>query len=160
MQSYEYKVVPAPKKGLRGKGVRSSEDKFANALQGLMNELGEQGWEYQRTDTLPLTERKGLSGKNTTYQNMMVFRRTLAAAKTQDVVIDAVPEPIAEPIVTKAPKVAAEPVTTPDPEIKARPITPNKPSSMPKISSDDQLGSSKRPTIEKALEGVRTGRDS
>ncbi len=74
---FEYKVVPAPTRGLKAKGVKSTSDRFANALQSLMNDLGTDGWEYQRTDTLPVEERQGLTGKTTTFQNMLVFRRTL-----------------------------------------------------------------------------------
>ena len=80
MPRYEYKVIPAPKKGLRAKGVRGTELRFANALQELMNEYGAQGWEYQRTDTLPCEERVGLTGKSTGFQNMLVFRRVIEAA--------------------------------------------------------------------------------
>jgi hypothetical protein len=82
MPRYEYKVVPAPKKGQRAKGVRGTEAKFANALQNLLNEYGADGWEYQRTDTLPCEERSGLRGKTTVFQNMLVFRRALAAGET------------------------------------------------------------------------------
>jgi hypothetical protein len=78
MLRYEYKVVPAPRKGQRGKGVKGTDGKFAFALQSLMNEQGLQGWEYQRTDTLPCEERVGLTGRTTTYQNLLVFRRALA----------------------------------------------------------------------------------
>lgn len=85
MPRFEYKVVPAPRKGLRGKGIRGTEDRFANALQGLMNEHGENGWEYQRTDTLPCEERTGLTGKTTAFQNMLVFRRTRVEAVENDI---------------------------------------------------------------------------
>ena len=74
---YEYKVLPAPKAGLKGKGIKSAEDRFANALATAMNTLGAEGWEYQRTDTLPASQREGLMGKATVFQNMMVFRREL-----------------------------------------------------------------------------------
>ena len=77
MSHYEYKVIPAPKKGLRAKGIKGTELRFANALQGVMNEQGALGWEYQRTDTLPCDERQGLTGKTTGFQNMLIFRRTL-----------------------------------------------------------------------------------
>lgn len=77
MPSFEYKVVPAPRKGQKSKGMRSTEDKFANALQVLMNEHGAKGWEYQRTDTLPCEERSGLTGKTTVFQNMLIFRRAI-----------------------------------------------------------------------------------
>lgn len=73
---FEYKVIPAPKKGKRGKGVRGAEGKFANALMLVMNELGAEGWEYLRTDTLPSEVRTGLTGRTTVFQNMLVFRRS------------------------------------------------------------------------------------
>ena len=75
MPRYEYKVVPAPTRGLKGKGIRGSEAKFANAIQTLMNDLGADGWEYLRADTLSLEERAGLTGTETSYKNMLVFRR-------------------------------------------------------------------------------------
>jgi hypothetical protein len=75
MPIYEYKVVPAPLKGQRGKGIKGTEAQFANALQILMNEHGAQGWEYQRSDTLPCEERSGLTRRKTTFKNMLVFRR-------------------------------------------------------------------------------------
>ncbi|MEL6571946.1 MAG: DUF4177 domain-containing protein [Pseudomonadota bacterium] len=77
---FEYSVVPAPKKGQKAKGVRSAEDRFANALETIMNAKGAEGWDYVRTDTLPAEERQGLTGTKTVYQNMMVFRRPLRVA--------------------------------------------------------------------------------
>ena len=77
MSQYEYKVVPAPKKGKRGKGVKGNDGKFANALELIMNEWAAKGWEYQRTDTLPSEERQGLTGRITVFQNMLIFRKTL-----------------------------------------------------------------------------------
>ena len=77
MPRYEYKVVPAPRKGQRSKGIRCTEGRFANVLQELMNQLGAEGWEYQRTDTLPCEERSGLTGKTTVFRNMLIFRRAL-----------------------------------------------------------------------------------
>lgn len=75
MPVYEYKVVPAPEKGRKGKGLKGPRERFANALESVMNELGAEGWEYIRADTLPCEERSGLTGSTTTYQNMLVFRR-------------------------------------------------------------------------------------
>lgn len=80
MPNYEYKVVPAPKKGLKAKGLKTTDARFANAMMVEMNELGAEGWEYQRSDTLPCEERTGLRGRNTTFLNMLVFRREIAAA--------------------------------------------------------------------------------
>ena len=78
MTHYEYRVVPAPKRGEKVRGVRAAEDRFAIALTNVMNAQAAEGWEYQRTETLPAEEREGLMGKATVFQNMMVFRRTRA----------------------------------------------------------------------------------
>jgi hypothetical protein len=50
MTGFEYKVIPAPLRGLKGKGIKGTPARFANALQLVMNDLGAQGWEYQRKD--------------------------------------------------------------------------------------------------------------
>jgi len=96
MPRFEYKVVPAPRKGLKAKGVKSPEERFAHALATLMNTEARDGWEYQRTDTLPMLERKGLTGSTTSYQNMVVFRRALseaAASLTPGTMIEATQPP-------------------------------------------------------------------
>jgi hypothetical protein len=80
MQCFEYKVVPAPRRGEKAKGAKTTEDRFAHVLTVMMNELGREGWEYVRADTLPCDERVGLTGSKTTYQNMLVFRRTAQVA--------------------------------------------------------------------------------
>ncbi|MDJ0826898.1 MAG: DUF4177 domain-containing protein [Rhodobacter sp.] len=79
MPRYEYKVVPAPKKPGKIKGVKGIENKFAAELATLMNTYGADGWEYQRTDTLPCEERQGFTGRTTTFQNMLIFRREISA---------------------------------------------------------------------------------
>ncbi|NDR56546.1 DUF4177 domain-containing protein [Aliiruegeria sabulilitoris] len=102
MAVYEYKVVPAPEKGLKGKGVKGPRERFANALQSVMNELGAEGWEYLRADTLPCEERSGLTGSTTTYQNMLVFRRVVAASEAPQ------PKALPAPEATPAAETAAE----------------------------------------------------
>lgn len=79
MSAFEYQVVPAPRKGKAGKGVKGAQSKFAFAITELMNEMGSQGWEYMRADTLPCEERQGLTSKTVKYHSMLVFRRSLAA---------------------------------------------------------------------------------
>ncbi len=101
--SYEYKVVPAPTRGLKAKGVKTAEDRFANALETAMNDLATDGWEYQRTDTLPCEQREGLMSKTTVYQNMLVFRRARPQAKA-----------VAAPIAVEQPaSVPADPPVVP-----------------------------------------------
>jgi hypothetical protein len=121
MTAYEYKVVPAPVKGQKARGVRGAEARFAYALQQVMNTLGADGWEYQRTDTLPSEERSGLASSTTTYRNVMVFRRArkddLSAFK---------PQLLEHPRTQKLPAPAPEPAVisaTSDVKIHA-PITP------------------------------------
>lgn len=75
MPRYEYKVVPAPSKGIKGKGVRGAEARFSFALQELMNGMAGYGWEYQRAETLPSVERSGIAGSTTEWRNVLVFRR-------------------------------------------------------------------------------------
>lgn len=75
MLRYEYKVVPAPAKGIKGKGVRGAEARFSFAIQELMNGMAGYGWEYQRAETLPSIERSGIAGSTTEWRNVLVFRR-------------------------------------------------------------------------------------
>lgn len=80
MQRFEFKVIPAPKRGEKARGVKTTEDRFALALTTLMNQLGAEGWDYVRADALPCEERVGLTGTKTTFQNMLVFRRVIAGS--------------------------------------------------------------------------------
>lgn len=84
MQRFEYKVIPAPKRGEKARGVRTTEDRFALALTTLMNQLGAEGWDYVRADVLPCEERVGFTGGvKTTFQNMLVFRRAIPSLSAE-----------------------------------------------------------------------------
>ena len=72
---FQYKVVPAPSKGRKAPGVKGPEARFANALEHAINALAQDGWEYQRTDILPSSERQGLTSTQTVYRSVLVFRR-------------------------------------------------------------------------------------
>ncbi|WP_299548346.1 DUF4177 domain-containing protein [uncultured Tateyamaria sp.] len=78
MPGWEYKVVPAPIKGLKSKGVKGPEARFAHALELMMNDMGGDGWEFLRAETLPSTERSRLTGTKTEWRNLLVFRRTVS----------------------------------------------------------------------------------
>lgn len=131
MSQFEYKVVPAPAKGLKARGIKSPEARFANTLEGVMNTMGAQGWEYQRAETLPSQERSGLTGSVTKYRNVLVFRRASSSdiSAFQPVVLDVVAVNNVEPtenIATNArnstetgkiePPLTAAPDTGSDPE--------------------------------------------
>ena len=77
MQCYEFKVIPAPRRGEKARGVKTAEDRFALTLTNVMNELGRDGWDYVRADALPVDERVGFTGTKTIFQNVLVFRRLL-----------------------------------------------------------------------------------
>lgn len=80
MHVFEYRVVPAPRKGEKAKGAKSVADRFGVALAHVMNDMARDGWEYLRADTLPCDERVGLTGTATHFHHMLVFRRALAPA--------------------------------------------------------------------------------
>jgi hypothetical protein len=79
MQRFEYRVIPAPRRGEKSRAARTTEDRFALAMTNLMNQMGADGWDYVRADVLPCDERVGLTGSKTTFQNMLVFRRVIEA---------------------------------------------------------------------------------
>ncbi|WP_410918203.1 DUF4177 domain-containing protein [Rhodosalinus sp.] len=78
MSAYEYKVVPAPRRAERIKGVPAPEMRFAMSVEKLMNTYAAEGWEYVRADTLPSEERRGLGGRHTEQRTLLVFRRAVA----------------------------------------------------------------------------------
>ncbi|WP_298846796.1 DUF4177 domain-containing protein [uncultured Ruegeria sp.] len=77
MQRYEYKVIPAPQKGVKAKGVKTAEGRFAVSVEQVLNQMGQDGWEYQRAELLPSEERSGLTGSTTNWRNVLVFRRVV-----------------------------------------------------------------------------------
>ncbi len=111
MPAYEYKIVPAPNRAVKVKGVRGSEARFANAVETVMNDQAQDGWEYLRTDTLPCEERRGFRGRVTVNRNLLVFRRALqvdAGRETAAVLAEAVaqgaPAPVLENLAPKSQK--------------------------------------------------------
>ena len=131
MSHYEYKVVPAPNKGLKVKGAKTAADRFANALETAMNTLGADGWEYQRTDTLPCEERSGLAGRVTTFQNILVFRRAIVTQEAEIAevapAIETAEERVAETIT---------PETDDTPTIEARPLDDDPARPEPRVAAE------------------------
>lgn len=79
MPAFEYTAIPAPSRGEKAKGAKTPSERFAIALSAAINDMATDGWEYLRAETLPTEERHGLTGRTTTYHNVLVFRRALAA---------------------------------------------------------------------------------
>lgn len=127
MQLFEYKVVPAPLKGVKAKGVKTAEGRFAVSVEQVLNQMAQDGWEYQRAELLPSEERSGLTGSTTNWRNVLVFRRVVAEEVDASVIGD-VPEfddtPLAQPIpgpgVVAAPKPISEDANEPPLSLKSR----------------------------------------
>ncbi|OCX66059.1 hypothetical protein BFP70_08065 [Thioclava sp. SK-1] len=85
MQQYEYKVLSAPAKGEKSRGLKTGVERFAQTMADTLNRMATKGWEFQRAETLPAEERAGLTGKTTVYYNLLVFRRALAPSAHVDV---------------------------------------------------------------------------
>lgn len=109
MQRYQYKIIPAPEKASKIKGLKGPA-RFAATLEQAMNDLGAEGWRYLRADTLPQEERAGLTATRTTYRNLLIFYRNL-------------PEDAAEPM----PAPPNEPLPVPGPDDTAPPADPPPP---------------------------------
>jgi hypothetical protein len=76
MSHYDYKVVPAPKRAKRVKGVKSAEELFALTLTEAINEVARQGWEYVRAEHMPAEASRGWFRSSAAEdQTVLVFRR-------------------------------------------------------------------------------------
>ena len=114
---YEYKCVAAPEKARRRRGAKSRTARVAGAMEDILKAEAVDGWEYQRTDLIPIEEKSGLfSRAHEVHRAVMVFRKPLAGstapalrAPAQDVEqpkapvpVQATPEPVAtEPVPVK-----------------------------------------------------------
>lgn len=78
---YEYRVVPAPKKGEKAKGIKTPDARMALAMQNTLNTMASEGWDYVRADMMPLEERSGITSKSISYQTVLVFRRAIEASE-------------------------------------------------------------------------------
>lgn len=112
MPRYEYKVVPAPSKGLKTKAAKTPESRFAHAVEAEMNRLAAEGWEYYRAELLPSDERVGLTGSAVHWRNLLVFRKLLETEPAR-----VAPPPLSVPLTDPG----TEPLTPP---IKATPLRP------------------------------------
>lgn len=127
MPHYEYKVIPAPTKAEKAKGVKTSEGRFAHTIEGALNRMGAEGWEYLRAELLPHEERSGLKAAQTKWRTVLVFRRSqdTEAEALHARVVDASlpvgsgpvdPVPVLPPVL---PPVVAEAVEVEDPPLTA-----------------------------------------
>jgi hypothetical protein len=105
MTHYDYKVVPAPRRAKKVKGIRAPEELFALTLTEAINEVARQGWEYVRAEHLPAEASRGwFRSAAHAEQTVLVFRRPretlgprLAAVRAEPVTAGpGVPGPVAD----------------------------------------------------------------
>lgn len=79
---YEYKCVGAPERARRKRGAKTRTDRVAHAMQDIINAEAVDGWEYQRTDLVPIEERSGFLGRAVeAHRAVLIFRRIAAGAR-------------------------------------------------------------------------------
>lgn len=100
---YEYKCVGAPEKAKRSRGAKTRTDRVAHAMQELINREAVDGWEYLRTDLLPVEEKSGLFSRSSeAHRAVLVFRRSVGdMRRTGDLRLQDEPEP-ADPLIRLA----------------------------------------------------------
>ena len=122
MQIYEYKVIPAPNRSKRVKGVKGRAGRFAAVLSETMNEQATEGWEYLRSESLPVEEKPNFfKSRVKTYQTVLIFRRKTSITKEKDRQMfgsseSRYQEPEAEPVVVEGvPEISSKaPLIEPD----------------------------------------------
>lgn len=84
MATYEYKVIPAPGAGAKGRKGGTDEDCFIRAFEKALNAQAAEGWEFLRSETVPFQHRHRLTGRVSVIQQaMLVFRRAADPAQAQ-----------------------------------------------------------------------------
>lgn len=84
MTLYEYRVVAAPRRAKRIRGMKASQDRFAATVSEVINDAAAEGWDYVRSETLPMEERQGmLKGRVEVLQSLLVFRRPLRGVQQE-----------------------------------------------------------------------------
>ena len=89
MSSLDYKCVPVPRRPKKARGHKTPADAMAAAMEAIMNAEAAQGWEYLRTDLVPMEHRTGLlSGVQESHQAVMIFRRAAPPGRAAEPAVD------------------------------------------------------------------------
>lgn len=120
----EYKLIPAPARADKARGVKPGAARLALTVEAVMNDMAREGWSYLRSDLLPSEERQGLSTRKTTkYHTFLVFQRpvTEEALAPEPPLTTTAPAPVmdAEPEPEPIPETGPEAEDTPLPEAEA-----------------------------------------
>ena len=77
MADYEYKVVPAPDRAEKAKGLKTRSERFAHTLATVLNRMARDGWDYLGIEALPVRERRLFGGSRSGVETVLMFRRAL-----------------------------------------------------------------------------------
>ena len=79
---YEYKCVGAPERPKRSRGAKTGSDRLAVAMEEIIHDEAVDGWEYMRTDLVPVIEKSSLLGRaQEVHRAVLVFRREIGARR-------------------------------------------------------------------------------
>jgi hypothetical protein len=128
MTQYEYRVVAAPRRAMRVRGLKTSQERFAATVAEAINDAAADGWEFYRSETLPMDERQGmLKGRVEVLQSLLVFRRPLKG-------LGAAVEPEARAAPLLNPAIVPSPSTMPDPApLRPLPAADSRPEPAPSL---------------------------
>jgi hypothetical protein len=77
MPYFDYKVVPAPRRMKKVRGVKTSDELFALTLAEAINEHARQGWEYVRAENLSAEEPAGWFRRGKAdFHSVLIFRQS------------------------------------------------------------------------------------
>jgi len=157
MAYFDYKVIPAPRRMKKTRGVSSHEELFAITLTDAINEHARHGWEYVRAETLSAESPRGWLRRGAVEeQAVLVFRRerenldpriARASASTAPVSHDPAPaaaraQPTREPSFDDVTP-ASEPLRRREP-VMLEPEMPLRPLLRPVSQPGPQLGPAER----------------
>lgn len=76
MTFFEYKVVPAPRRAEKSRGVSEPEQMFALTLADAINREAREGWEYVRAETMTAEVPRGWLRRSVVEEEtVLIFRR-------------------------------------------------------------------------------------
>jgi hypothetical protein len=135
---FEYRVVPAPKRLKKVKGVSASDELCAATLTEAINAEARQGWEYLRAETFSAQTVRGIFRRShEVEETVLVFRRERppraslmtgaspsreaeAAPAVRAAATPAAPGPDAQPVPAAAPTASRVPAAgTAGPQVRA-----------------------------------------
>lgn len=119
---HEYKVVPAPQRAAKSKGLKTTADRFAHTLAERINAEAAGGWHFVRTETLPCEERSRLGSVKLSQQVVMIFARELGATRPDAGAALAAAQGLSAPAAVPVPAPLVAPVEeAPEPPASAAP---------------------------------------